>query len=82
MKRAEAIFRYTENWKGDGKVIFSKQRFANAIGVYRYYSLVLAQFNPILADEIYDQPADKIAQAFVAQICYNYVEPDKKASRL
>lgn len=44
------------------------------MGVYYYYSLILAGFNPVLADAIHDNPAHVIAEAYVSQMCHNYTD--------
>jgi hypothetical protein len=42
--------------------------------VYYYYSLILANFNPITAEEIFDNQADVIAEAFVSKMAYEHME--------
>lgn len=48
------------------------------IGSYRYYALVLAGFDPVQADRIWDMPADAIAMAIMSKMTYEHVEPNKK----
>ena len=75
MKRAEACFKKAiafipKNSKGNG----NKQSWIDSVGVYNYYSLMLAGFNPVIADAIYNQPAHVIAEAYVSQMCHTYVD--------
>jgi hypothetical protein len=51
--------------------------WAERVGVYWYYSLILGNFNPTFAKEIYDNPAHVIAEAFVSQMAYNFM-PSKE----
>jgi hypothetical protein len=44
------------------------------VGAYYYYSLILADFNPVTADKIFDNPAHVIAEAFVSKMVYEYIE--------
>jgi hypothetical protein len=37
--------------------------------------LILAGFDPVKADAIFDQPAQTIAEAFVSKMAYEYTEP-------
>ena len=54
-----------------------RQKWIEEVGTYKYYSLLLANFDPVKADEIFNQPADTIAMAVVSQRAYNY-QPDSK----
>lgn len=47
------------------------------LGAFEYYSLILAAFNPITAEAIFDNRADVIAKAFVSKMAYEHVEPKK-----
>jgi hypothetical protein len=60
-----------------GKQNVYKKRWVKHIGAYYYYSLILANFNPVIADTIFDNPADVIAEAFVSKMTYEYVEHTK-----
>lgn len=68
MKIAEGYF--TSNEKPSA----SKKRWIEKIGSYRYFALLLADFNPVTANLIYNQRASVIAQAYVSRACYNYSE--------
>jgi hypothetical protein len=75
LKRAETAFKKSiafvpKNSKGNG----NKQAWIESVGVYYYYSLLLADFNPVVADAIYNQPAHVIAEAYVSQMCHTYVD--------
>jgi len=48
------------------------------MGTYRYYAHVLAGFDPVKADRIWDMPADHIAMAIMSKMTYEHVEPKKK----
>jgi hypothetical protein len=39
--------------------------------------LVLAGFDPVVADRIFDQPAHVIAEAYVSKLAAEYVKPKK-----
>jgi hypothetical protein len=54
-----------------------KKRWVKHVGAYRYYSLILGNFNPVTADVIFDNPAHVIAEAFVSKMTYEYVEQSK-----
>lgn len=54
-----------------------KEKWIDSVGVWWYYSLVLAGFDPIRASVIFDNPAHVIAEAFVSMMAYNYVEPEQ-----
>jgi hypothetical protein len=54
-----------------------KTVWINRVGAFQYYAHVLAGFDAVRADAIFDLPADEIASAFVSKICYEYVEPKK-----
>ncbi len=55
----------------------SKNAWIERIGLYWYYSLTLADFDPNRALEIYDNPAHIIAEAVVTRRCAEYVKPKK-----
>lgn len=44
------------------------------MGTYYYYSLILGGFDPVRADAIFNQPAHVIAEAYVSQMCHNFVD--------
>jgi hypothetical protein len=54
-----------------------KQKWIESIGIYRYYSYILGEFNPIVADAIYNLPAHLIAESFVSKLA-NEFRPTKK----
>ena len=54
-----------------------KQKWIERIGSYRYYALMLANFNPVEADRIWDTDAVTIAEAFVSKLCHEY-RPETK----
>lgn len=64
-------------WMRSGKQSVYKKRWVKHVGAYRYYSLILGNFNPVTADVIFDNPAHVIAEAFVSKMTYEYVEPSK-----
>lgn len=51
-----------------------KQKLIEHIGEYYYHSLVLANFDPVQADLIFDNPADVIAKSVVAMMAHNFHE--------
>lgn len=57
-----------EGAKPDG----TKKKWIESVGTYRYYALILANFDPARADVIFDNPAHEIAEAFVSMLCYNH----------
>lgn len=54
-----------------------KQKWIDRVGAYRYYALMLANFNPAVADEIWNRDAVTIAEAFVSKLCHEY-RPETK----
>jgi hypothetical protein len=52
----------------------AKKRWVKSVGVYYYYSLILANFNPVIAQEIFDNQAHVIAEAYVSKMAYEHVE--------
>lgn len=57
-----------------GKDDPNKKAWIQHIGMYRYYSLVLAGFDPIRAEAIYDNPAHVVAEAFVSKIVSEHID--------
>jgi len=53
----------------------AKSAWVDYVGLYWYYSLCLAEYNPNLALQIYDNPAHKIAEAIVTKRCAEYIKP-------
>ena len=51
-----------------------KAKLIQYIGEYYYHSLVLANFDPVQADLIFDKPAEEIAKSVVAMMAHNYHE--------
>ena len=51
-----------------------KKKWIKTVGAYYYYSLILANFNPIIANEIFDNQAHVIAEAFISKMAYEHVE--------
>lgn len=51
-----------------------KDEWIKEVGTYYYHSLILANFNVNLADEIFDNPADVIAKAIVSKQAYEHIE--------
>jgi hypothetical protein len=62
---------------GGGGGSAKKSIWVNRIGAYKYYSQILAGFDPLRADEIWNSRADQIAESFVSKLCYDYVEPKR-----
>jgi hypothetical protein len=60
-----------------GKQSVYKKRWVKHVGAYYYYSLILANFNPVIADKIFDNQAHVIAEAYVSKMTYEYVEHKK-----
>ena len=56
----------------------TKKDWIEDVGVYWYYSLILAKFNPTEARNIFDSTAEEIAQAYVSMKCYEY-SPKKES---
>ncbi len=56
----------------------AKQDWIAEVGTYEYYSLILSNFNPVVARQILDNPADHIARAWVSLQCYNYVPKEDR----
>jgi len=52
----------------------NKAKLIENIGEYYFHSLVLANFDPVEADLIFDNPAHKIAEAMVAMAAHNFRE--------
>jgi hypothetical protein len=52
--------------------VAEKAKWIEAIGTYRYYALILAQFNPVEADLIHNMPAHLIAEAFVSKLSHEF----------
>lgn len=52
----------------------NKAKLIEDIGEYYYHSLVLANFDPVQADAIFDNPAHKIAESMVAMMAHNFRE--------
>lgn len=65
------------NFSGGGMAPGMKVIWIKKQGPYRYYSYVLAGFDPIRAEAIFDLTAEAIAEAFVTMMVYNYHEPQK-----
>ena len=61
-----------------GKANPNREGVVKAVGEYRWFCLLLANFNPCVADQIHNNPADKIAEAYLAKTAYEYVEPENK----
>jgi hypothetical protein len=53
----------------------TKQKWIERVGTYRYYALILSNFDPLKAEAILDLQAHEIAEAFVSSLCYNH-KPD------
>lgn len=53
----------------------NKQKWIEKVGSWKYYALILANFDPVRADAIWDTPAEEIAVSFVSMLCYNH-KPD------
>jgi hypothetical protein len=49
----------------------AKEKWIEKVGTYWYFSLVLAGFDPVKADQIFDNPAHVIAEAFVSMMAFN-----------
>lgn len=52
----------------------NKLKLIEHIGEYYYHSLVLANFDPVQANLIFDNPAHVIAEAVVAMGAHNFRE--------
>jgi hypothetical protein len=52
----------------------NKAKLVEKLGEFYFHSLVLANFNPVEADLIFDNPAHKIAEAMVAMAAHNFRE--------
>jgi hypothetical protein len=57
-----------------GKSDPNRQSWVARVGTYWYYSLILANYNPVTAEQIFDNPADTIAESWVTKMAYEYVE--------
>jgi hypothetical protein len=55
----------------------AKRQWIEEVGIYKYYALILTGFNPVLADQVFDQPADVIAAAFVSKQAYEYIDKQR-----
>lgn len=44
------------------------------MGEYYYFSLILGGFNPVIAEQIFDNPAHVIAEAYVSKMAYEFHE--------
>lgn len=55
----------------------NKSKWIEIIGQYKYYCYILAEFDPNRAEQIYDNPADEIAKAYVTKMAYEYQDPIK-----
>jgi hypothetical protein len=51
--------------------------WSNKVGSFKYFSYILAGFDPIRAEQIWDTRADQIAQAYVSKVCYEFVDIKK-----
>lgn len=71
------MFGTARNFSAGGKGSMRKRIWISQIGEYRYHAQVLADFDPIKADAIFDQPADVIAESVVSKMCHDYIEPKK-----
>lgn len=52
----------------------NKAKLIEHIGEYYWHSLVLANFDPVQAELIFDNPAHKIAESVVAMMAHNFRE--------
>jgi len=52
----------------------NRQAWADSIGSFYYFALILGQFNPKEAERIFDSPAHVIAEAFVSKLAHEYTE--------
>jgi hypothetical protein len=78
VKKAGEMFARSRRFLGkSAKRNLEKEKWIEGVGVWWYYSLVLAQFDPIRASVIFDNPAHVIAEAFVSMMAYNHVEPEQ-----
>jgi hypothetical protein len=57
-----------------GKSDPNKQKWIETVGTYYYYCLILSNFNPNVAEQIFDNPAHIIAQSWVSKVAYEHVE--------
>ncbi len=62
----------------DAEAVPEKQKWIEQVGTYRYYSHVLAHFNPAEAEVIYDMPADLITAAFVSKLASEFRPKPRK----
>lgn len=60
-----------------GKSNVHKKRWAKKVGSYRHFCLILAGFDPVKAEQIYDNPAHVIAEAYVSKIVYEHRDVPK-----
>jgi hypothetical protein len=71
------MFNASKSFSNQGKASASrhfKKNWVKTVGAYYYYSLILANFNPVIANQIFDNPAHVIAEAFVSKMAYEHVE--------
>jgi hypothetical protein len=80
-EKAEEYYLTARNYSGNGASSLKKSIWTNKIGNSRYNSFILANFNPVEAENIMDMRADQIAQAFVSKMCYEYTEPQTHKKR-
>ena len=52
----------------------TKKQFGSHIGSYYYFSLLLANFDPVRAMVIHDNPAHDIAEAYVSMLATQHSE--------
>ena len=74
MKKAEAFFKKSLAFTGKSHSNQNKKAWIQDIGVYWYYSLALAEFDPCRALVIFDNPAHVIAEAWVTKMAHEYIE--------
>jgi YHS domain-containing protein len=58
---------FVKNAKGNA----NKSAWIKEIGETYYFCLILADFNPNVAQQIHDNPIHVIAEAYVSRIAYN-----------
>ena len=52
----------------------NKAKLIEEVGEYYYHSLVLANFDPVRAKTIFDNPAHEIAKSIVVLAAHNFRE--------
>lgn len=78
IKKAEHAFKKSVAFIAPGSKKYpNKDSWIKHVGVYYYYALALANFNPVEADRIFDNPAHVIAEAWVSKMAFDYFEPKK-----